>query len=171
MTTSTNPPILTRTSRPSDRQPLHELIASTGVFSSEEIAIARELIDSGLGLSGKDDGYKLLIAVLPSDDPAGERIVGYVCYGQTPFTRSSWDLYWLATHPDQQRRGTGRILCAAMEADIRSAGGTHIRVETSGTEGYRAARLFYERVGYQQMARLPDFYKPGDDLYTFLRRL
>lgn len=171
MTTATTPALTTRAARPSDREPLHELIASTGVFSKEEIVVARELIDSGLGLSGRDDGYKLLVAELAADAPEAERIIGYVCYGQTPFTRSGWDLYWLATRPDQQRRGTGRILCAAMEAEIRSAGGTHIRVETSGTEGYHAARMFYERVGYQQMARLPDFYKPGDDLYTFLRRL
>jgi ribosomal protein S18 acetylase RimI-like enzyme len=160
-------PLTIRSAQPSDRRPLHELVAAAGVFSPEEVACARELIDSALDNKAEEDGYKLLIAEAPED----HQIIGYVCYGRIPFTRSSFDLYWLATHPEQRRRGIARALCTRMEELIRSQGGTHVRVETSGTSGYGAAREFYERAGYPQVARIPDFYKPGDDLFTFCKRL
>lgn len=158
-----------RSSRLEDRDALHTLIAAAGVFSVEEVACARELIDEAIARKAQpgDEGYHILVAELADED----RIAGYVLYGRVPFTRSSWDLYWLATHPQVQRRGVARMLVAAMEQAIRDRGGTHVRVETSGTEGYAAAREFYVRTGYSQMTRLPDFYKPGDDLYSFLKRL
>jgi ribosomal protein S18 acetylase RimI-like enzyme len=166
-TPSAKAPPSIRPAQPSDRQRLHKLVKSTEVFSAEEITCASELIDLGLDKKDDPEGYKLLVAELPED----LTLAGYVCYGHTPFTRSGWDLYWLATHPELRRRGVGRTLCTTMEEIIGKLGGTHIRVETSGTKGYGAARDFYERAGYALMARIPDFYKPGDDLFTFLKRL
>lgn len=169
MSTPSEATTVIRSSRPEDREVLHMLIAAAGVFSPEEVTCARELIDDAVArkTQSSDEGYHILVAELADED----RVAGYVLYGRVPFTRSSWDLYWLATHPDVQRRGVARMLVAAMEQAIRDRGGTHVRVETSGTEGYAAARKFYERTGYSQMTRLPDFYKPGDDLFSFLKRL
>jgi ribosomal protein S18 acetylase RimI-like enzyme len=162
-----------RSSRPEDRLALHELVAAAGVFSVEEMACARELIDEAIARKEQpeDAGYHLLVAELPDEQGESSYLAGYILFGRVPFTRSSWDLYWLATHPDAQRRGVARMLVAAMEQEIKDRGGTHVRVETSGTEGYAAARTFYEQTGYAQMTRLPEFYKPGDDMYTFLKRL
>jgi len=162
-----------RSSRPDDRLVLHELVAAAGVFSVEEVVCARELIDEAIARKDQssDEGYHILIAELPAESDGQSFVVGYILYGRVPFTRSSWDLYWLATHPNAQRRGVARLLVAAMEQVIKERGGTHVRVETSGTEGYAAARTFYVNTGYAQMTRLPEFYKPGDDLHTFLKRL
>jgi ribosomal protein S18 acetylase RimI-like enzyme len=161
--------LLIRTSRLADQSALHDLVATAGVFSSEEVVCARELIDESLAAKqpASDEDYQLLVAELPEDG----RIVGYVCYGRVPFTASSWDLYWLATHPEVRRRGIARTLVATMEQAIRDRGGQNVRVETSSTEGYGAARSFYDGIGYTLMARLPDFYKPGDDLFSFFKRL
>lgn len=139
------------------------------MFSPEEVTCAQELIDSALKpvAPGAEPDYRVLVAEQAEDGS----LLGYVLFGRVPFTRSSFDLYWLATHPEKRRQGAARQLCAALEDAIRELGGTHIRVETSGTAGYTAARLFYERVGYQLMTRLPDFYKPGDDLFSFLKRV
>ncbi len=162
----TSEPIV-RAAELADRQALHELVKDAGVFSAEEVAIAVELIDSALDKPADEDGYRLLIAKFPEET----RAAGYICYGRTPFTHSSWDLYWLATHPSQRRRGVARKLCQRLEEMIAKRGGTHIRVETSSTGGYSAARGFYASAGYTQMACIPDFYKPGDDLFTFCKRL
>lgn len=149
-----------------DRDGLHTLVESAGVFSSEEIATARELIDQALERPGLDNYQVLLAHHEESGDAAA-----YVCYARTPFTRAASDLYWLATHPQHRRGGLARHLVLAMETELALAGVEHIRVETSGTGGYSAARSFYDRCGYQNIARIPDFYKPGDDLYTYYKRL
>jgi ribosomal protein S18 acetylase RimI-like enzyme len=108
---------------------------------------------------------------LLAEHAASAEVVGYVCYARTPFTHAACDLYWLATHPGHRRGGIARQLVLTMEAELSQLGVQHIRVETSGTGGYSAARSFYDRCGYQNIARIPDFYKPGDDLYTYYKRL
>ena len=44
-------------------------------------------------------------------------------------------------------------------------------VETASKESYAATRAFYERIGYVEVARTPDFYKDGDDRVVYSRRL
>jgi ribosomal protein S18 acetylase RimI-like enzyme len=99
------------------------------------------------------------------------RLAGYVCYGPTPMTEGTWDLYWIVTHPDARGCGVARALTTRMEAELRAIGARLVRVETSRLDGYGAARAFYERLQYPLVAELPDFYRPGDDLLVMLKRL
>lgn len=102
---------------------------------------------------------------------AGAGLAGAIAYGDTPMTVGTYDLYWIATDPSQRRRGVGAALLGAMETDLRRRGARLVRIETSGTPVYQAARAFYERFQFRETARLPDFYRPGDDLVVFTRRL
>ena len=69
------------------------------------------------------------------------------------------------------RRWAGGALVADMERAIAAAGGRRVRVETSVEEAYGAARSFYQRQGYLEVGRIPDFYKPGDDLLTLCKQI
>jgi ribosomal protein S18 acetylase RimI-like enzyme len=138
---------------------VEELIRSDGLFSAEEVAVALELVDDALA----DDEYLVLVA-----EEAG-RVVGYVCYGDTPMTDGTWDLFWLVTHRDARGRGVARALVTQMERDLAGRGARLVRVETSG--GYREAHACYRSLGYSVAARLGDFYRPGDDLVVLTKRL
>jgi hypothetical protein len=46
-----------------------------------------------------------------------------------------------------------------------------IRVETAGLDSYAAARAFYRKIGYEEVARLRDFYWPGNDLCIYTKYL
>jgi ribosomal protein S18 acetylase RimI-like enzyme len=98
------------------------------------------------------------------------KTVGWVCYGETPCTLGTYDIYWLAVDPKTQGMGIGRKLMDFAEAGIKSAGGRIAIVETSGSERYRSTQIFYERIGYKEAARVEDFYAPGDAkvIYTKL---
>ncbi len=98
-------------------------------------------------------------------------LVGAIAYGQTPMTEGTYDLYWIACDPPRQRTGVGTLLLGAMEADLRRRGARLVRVETSGTPLYQPTRTFYERSGFREAARIHEFYRPGDDLVVFTRRL
>jgi ribosomal protein S18 acetylase RimI-like enzyme len=155
--------VLRRPSR-GDRRALEELVAHDGLFTREEVAVALELIDAALDDPQGD--YRVLVAELE-----GARLAGYICYGPTPMTERTWDLYWIATHPEARGRGVARALVERMEEELRGLSARLIRVETSQQESYGAAHAFYERLGYPCAARLPAFYKPGDDLLILLKRL
>jgi ribosomal protein S18 acetylase RimI-like enzyme len=99
------------------------------------------------------------------------KLAGYLCYGPTPMTEGTFDLYWIVTHPDARGCGVARRLTARMEDELRALGARLVRVETSRLDGYGAARAFYERLNYPVVAELADFYKPGDALQIMLKRL
>jgi ribosomal protein S18 acetylase RimI-like enzyme len=91
-----------------------------------------------------------------------------VCWGPTPCTEGSFDIYWVGIAPACQGQGLGRRLMDFAEEQIRAAGGRLFIVETSGREIYLPTRAFYERIGYTIAAVVKDFYAPGDDkiIYT-----
>ena len=156
-------PPLVRPLQLRDRAPLHQLLTEDAPFNREEVSVALELIDGALADPG--GAYRVLCAELDG------RLAGYVCYGPTPMTAATWDLYWIVTRAAVRGLGVATTLVARMEAELRARGVRMIRVETSRLDGYGAARSFYERLSYPVVAELPDFYRPGDDLLIMLKRL
>ncbi|WNG34144.1 GNAT family N-acetyltransferase [Archangium minus] len=146
-----------------DREPLASLIRRIETFSPEEVECAIELVDLALQPNNRD--YKILVA-----DRDG-KLVGYVCYGPTPMTEGTYDLYWIASDPTVRGQGIGASLVAGMEADLRRQKGRLIRVETSATEAYGPTRGFYASMKYMEEARIREFYKAGDDLIILSKRL
>jgi len=147
---------------PRHRAKLASLLEATPEFTRPEVDVALELIDCGLADPSSDD-YRFFV------HQEGEEVLGYVCFGAAPMTEGSFDLYWLVVDKRARRSGVGRELMAAVERDLSSEGGRLIRVETAGLDSYAAARSFYERIGYREVARLRDFYWRGNDLCIFTK--
>lgn len=150
--------------RPEHRPALAELLTALGTFDTEERDVALELIDESIARPD-EAGYHTLVAELDG------QVAGYVCFGPTPMTEGTWDLYWIATSPSFQQRGVARALGRALEDHLRAIGGRLVRVETSSRGEYGAAQRLYPALGYVEAARLRDFYSPGDDLVIFCRWL
>jgi len=100
-----------------------------------------------------------------------KKVVGYVCYGPTPMTEGTFDLYWIASDPIVRGQGVGAALVSAMEGDIRRRKGRLIRIETSAMEAYGPTRGFYAAMQYREESRFRDFYKVGEDLIILAKRL
>jgi acetoin utilization deacetylase AcuC-like enzyme/GNAT superfamily N-acetyltransferase len=141
---------------------IRQLAAVTGFFSAQEIAVAEELAAERLS-KGEASGYHFIFA-----EHYG-RLAGYLCYGPIPCTVGSFDLYWIAVHPDFQRQGVGRRLLAEAEAKIKELGGTRVYVDTSQRVQYASTRAFYEGLGYRLESVLSDFYAPGDGKVVYLK--
>jgi ribosomal protein S18 acetylase RimI-like enzyme len=150
-----------------DRVRLEAALRSDETFLEEEIAVALELVDSALQpREHVEHDYTVRIADLDRFP-----VAGYICFGRTPMTESTWDLYWVVTHAAARGRGIAGALIRAMEKDVMKRGARAIRVETSQKESHEAARRLYDRLGYPVLARFPDFYRAGDDLIVYYKRL
>ncbi|MDH4069410.1 MAG: GNAT family N-acetyltransferase [Ignavibacteria bacterium] len=160
------PPVVSEASgviRPlaaSDRQPILDLLRGTGVFSSDEIDIALELIDIVLTNPDQKD------YIIYSHEESGV-VDGYYCIGPTPATDGTFDLYWIAVGVSAQGKGVGRQLNRHAEQQIVERDGKLIIVETSSREAYEGTRRFYAKQQYQELARIRDYYKTGDDLVVY----
>ena len=97
--------------------------------------------------------------------------VGYICYGPTPLTEGTWDIYWIAVAQGEQSRGVGSALIALAEDEIKKAQGRLAIIETSSKPEYEKTRRFHNRQGYELIGRIPDFYAPGDDKLILQKRL
>ena len=159
-----------RAVEPADRDRVARLVASVEVFSAEEQAVALELVDHQIAHPEATD-YRFIFVAPAAPAPGSDELAGYLCYGRTPFTRSTYDLYWLATSPSHARSGVGRRLVDAMETEIARRGGGLVRVETDSREGHGSAMQFYQAVGFEQAVKIPEFYAPDDDLVIFMKRV
>jgi acetoin utilization deacetylase AcuC-like enzyme/GNAT superfamily N-acetyltransferase len=145
-----------------DVERVRSLTASTGFFTPAEIEIAAELVTERLA-RGQKSGYSFVLA-----ERAG-RLTGYACYGPIDGTDGSFDLYWIAVSPDEQRKGLGRKVLMRAEEAMKRAGARRIYVDTSSSDKYEATRAFYRRMGYEETATLPGFYRDGDGKVIFVK--
>lgn len=139
-----------------DRPAIVAILEATSEFNPVEVSVAVEVIDSYLS-DPDGSGYHVLIAELDS------LIVGYVCYGPTPLTSGTWDMYWLAVSPEFKQRDVGSTLLKVAESKIEAQGGRLVLIETSSKPEYEITRRFHLSQGYTEIGRIPDFYAPGDD--------
>lgn len=147
-----------------DKPALMRILKNTPEFKPFEITVAEELVDYYLS-DGTKSGYNIFIA---DDD---REVAGYVCFGETPCTIGTWDIYWIAVSQDKRGKGIGKLLDTAAETAIRQAAGRLAFIETSSTPLYENTRRFYEGRGYETIARIPDFYMPGDDKLILQKKL
>jgi len=147
-----------------DKSALMALLRGTPEFKPAEVVVAEEVIDSYLA-DPTGSGYNTLVA---QDGPA---IAGYICYGPTPLTEGTWDVYWMAVVAGEQGKGLGSALLAYAEDKIREAEGRLVIIETSSQPSYEKTRRFYLNHGYEAVCCLPDFYAPGDDRLILQKRL
>ncbi len=141
-----------------------EILNNTPEFKPNEIVVAEEVLDNYLH-EGVRSGYHVIVAEISSS------ITGYICFGQTPLTEATWDIYWLATLPKFRQQGIGTTLLKSAEEEIRKAKGKMIIVETSSRPEYNKARSLYRSLGYQLTCQIPDFYANGDDKLVLIKRL
>jgi len=130
--------------------------------------VAVELIDESLR-GPEQTTYRCLVAVEEGD--ARTTVFGYLCYGLTPMTQGTYDLYWIVVDPDHRKRGVGRALLQALDETLCQAGGRVVRVETSSSEMYRAADAFYRREGFLPGGLIPGFYGEQEDLVVYYKPL
>jgi ribosomal protein S18 acetylase RimI-like enzyme len=142
-----------------DRARIEEITRAVGRFRDDEIPVALEVFDAAVQ-GGLD--YTMLGAEL------GSQLVGWICWGPTPCTLGTYDLYWMAVEPGLQGSGIGTALLEEMERRLAGLARL-IVVETAGRQDYAATRAFYQARGYRPAATIPDFYAPGDDQVVFVK--
>lgn len=162
---------MNRTIRPllsADRDGVIRILNSSGNFTDDEVATALELIDEWL-VTGEESGYLTYVLDSVGDDSDG--VLGYVCFGHTPLTEWTYDLYWIAVDKSKHRGGVGKRLLKFAEEEVERRGGRLLLIETSSQETYGGTIQFYERTGYRLVGRINEYYKVGDDQLIFAKRL
>jgi GNAT superfamily N-acetyltransferase len=160
-----------------DKAAVMALIRATGMFTEAEVGVAEELIDVYLGDPGQKD-YGVVVVDEGrgagdgrerEDAGSGGGPVAYMTWGPTPLAEDAYDLYWMAVAPAEQGKGRGKALVRWLEDEVRGRGGRLVLIETSSQDKYRPTRQFYINLDYREVARVPDFYRKGDDRVIYAK--
>lgn len=153
--------------RPSMAEEAGALVAlgvEAGLFSAEEAPWLAGMLDDYFG-GRLGEGHAWM-----THEHDGE-VLGAAYYAPTPASDRVWDLLMIAVRPGGQRRGVGAELLAHVERALRESGQRMLLVDTSSTPRYEKARAFYRKHGFDEEARIRDFYKDGDDKVVFRKML
>lgn len=97
-------------------------------------------------------------------------IIGLSGLYRTVWTSNTvFSLAWFFIEHDQQRKGYGKSLLTATMEIARKHGATQLMVEASPT--LTGASELFEKLGFQQVAEVPDFYAPRHNLLLWMRDL
>lgn len=140
------------------------LSRAVGVFSAEEVSTIEELFLEYLE-SPEKSGYNFLVYRQAAD------LLGFACWGPTPLSKGTCDLYWICTAATSQRQGVGQQLFQAVCAEVQRIERWLLMIWTSSRPEYAPARRFYQQQGCELAAQITDFYERGEDLCAFVRRL
>ena len=151
-------------SLPSERTDIARVTQTAGIFQTPELDTPLELFDGYLR-DPAASGYYFLSA--RRDGP----VLGYACYGPTPLTQATFDLYWIVVESLAQGQGIGRALFERVVHEVTQREGRLLMIWTSGTPEYTGTRSFYERMGCRLEAQIRDFYRRDDDLCIFSFRV
>ena len=162
--TEHDPGVILRKPGMRDRRKVKDLLRTAENFSNDEIETAIELLEDSLS-----NPYEYMCLI--TENIRLDRITGFICFGKTPMTDRTFDIYWLTVSPDNRRKGHGAMLFEAAQTLISESKARMLVAETSSRGDYASARKFYLKQGCIEAAHIPDYYKKGEDLVVFTKIL
>lgn len=151
-----------RATLPSDTDDLCRLAAGTNVFYDHEIDTLHEVLDD---YHAGEPGHAAITLL------DGDAVAGFAYFAEVPMTDRTWELWWIVVDANKQGRGFGKLLMNHVEDIIRKLMGRLLLIETSSLPRYEPTRRFYMKLAYVEAARIPDFYRDGDDKVVYWRKL
>jgi ribosomal protein S18 acetylase RimI-like enzyme len=148
-----------RATSPGDLPGLKAVIDATGLFPGE-------MLDGMIAAYVRRDFSEGFWLTLDARTP-----MGVAFCGPERMTQGTWNLYLIAVHPDLQGQGHGKSLLRHVEEALTMRGERLLLVETSGLPAFAPVRAFYRASGYDEEARIRDYYQDGEDKVVFRRLL
>ncbi|MEM9927546.1 MAG: GNAT family N-acetyltransferase [Cyanobacteria bacterium P01_D01_bin.50] len=167
-----NSTLTIRLAKADDTEAIMNLADVIGLFEGEELEVLGDML-GGYFEGSLGEGHSWVVC-----EDAG--VVGVAYFAPEQYAYGVYNLYFIAVHPKHQGKGYGTAVLQYVEKTLREKGDkplTHalrdrlLLVETSGLPNFELTRKFYRKQGYEEEARIRDYYKPGDDKIIFRKAL
>ena len=147
-----------RSTTPDDLTAVLAIAEAVG-FEADELKLLSDMLTDYF--SGNGDHFWL------TDDDSGPVSVAY-CAPER-MTHGTWNLLFIAVHPEHQGQGRGTSLIRHVEQTLVERGARLLLVETIAS--FDRTRAFYRKCGYREEARIRDFYEVGTDKIVYCKTL
>jgi GNAT superfamily N-acetyltransferase len=140
-----------------------KLALESGLFGADAIGFLDKMMADYFD-GNRDQGHACVI------DIEGEPL-GVAYYQPALATDRTWYLTMIGVRRDRQGQGRGAALIEYVENTLRDSGQRVLLVETSGSVDFARTRTFYAKCGYEEEARVRDYYAAGEDMVLFRKVL
>lgn len=155
--------VMIRLTTPDDTTALIALAEASGLFDPNQTDDLAQMLDKHF----RDRNETQDIWLTDYDNEP----VGIAYIAPERMTEGTWNLYLIAVHPDRQKQGRGKALLQHLEKMLTERGERVLLVETAGTDDFEYVRKFYRQNGYDEEARIREFYTAGVDKIVFRKAL
>ncbi|MFK7856247.1 MAG: GNAT family N-acetyltransferase [Granulosicoccus sp.] len=138
-----------------------DLFAAKGIVDAVEL-FPSELLDGMFCVNSDNPESTEFWLTFDDGSPAA---IAYCA--PEPMADGTWNLLLIAVHPDRQSEGIGSQIMSHAEEKLATEGVRVLLVETSGTDEFIRTRRFYSKLGYDEEARIREYYGVGDDKIVF----
>ena len=152
-----------RIAKPDDKDTIMNLAEAIGLFEGEELEELSGML-GGYFEGSVGEGHSWVIC-------EDNGVVGVAYFAPEQYAYGVYNLYFIAVHPKYQGKGYGSAIVNHVEKTLAEQGERLLLVETSGLPNFELTRKFYRKQGYEEEARIRDYYKPGDDKIIFRKAL
>lgn len=140
-----------------------DLAVAAGMFTDDEKGFLEESAQRWLAQA--ESSSRWVVA------EGEEGVVGVAFFEPREATDRVWYLTMIVVHPKLQGAGIGRRLLEHCEEALRGERQRLLLVETSSTDKYSGTRRFYARLGFDEVACIPDYFEEGDGMVLFWKKL
>ena len=152
-----------RPAKREDTAAVVDLVIAAEMFSAEDAWFIEAMLADYFD-GNEDEGHECVI------DDDGD-LLGVAYYQPESAADRVWDLTMIAVRPDSQGQGRGASMLRRVEEDLRARNQRLLLVETSSLPQYDLTRAFYVKCGYEEEARIRDYWAAGDDKVIFRKAL
>lgn len=118
-----------------------------------------------LALDGAGNESQALVA------ESGGEPVGFALFGEVAGTRGAARVHFVAVSAAHRLRGIGKRLCGAVVDHFAAHGGRLVVAEVPAHPAFSSGLALLARMGFEEVARVNDYYSDGIDLLLLERRI
>lgn len=145
---------------PEDRPSLLALIIASELFQPDEHDSVAQLLDDFYARDDDDPSAWIV-------EEADGVLVSSAFYAPERFTDGTWNLLMIVVHPERRRQGFAERLIQHIQQRLAANGARLLLVETSGLLKFGGARALYLACGFDQEARIRDYYRQAEDKFIY----
>lgn len=148
----------------SDTAAVAALTVACELFPPEESSVVETML-KGYFAGREGEGHTCVVDEVDGD------LLAVAYYEPVTATDRTWELTMIGVRRDRHRQGRGAALLQHVEDDLRSRDQRLLIVQTSALPAFARARAFYLASGYDEEARVRDYFEAGDDMVLFRKAL
>lgn len=154
-----------------DLAALEGIAAGTNMFVGEELQHFMSSMEAHLFATPVDAPPSDTLLVATDTDAEGAPAVGAAYFRPEAMAQGVMNLLFIGVLPEARQRGHGAALLAAFEDAVSTSDARLAIIETASDNMFAPAWELYRSRGYDEEARVRDYYDDGLDKLVFRKRM